>query len=646
MARLQNPWLGSFIASELDALIKWNESTKKSPQVKSDPDCRFFDDGSNFRCIVGSPPLPADSKVQLLEVISPARDAAVVLLCDGAYSIKATLSEEALANLEEELGEQLSMDVKGDVFLVHSATLISTPYGPEDGHIQLYIDKLQYQYNLRRTPNGLPLVKQHDDVRKLFCQISQIRYQQYAEADNVDCIDSGSPLLDTDMKVTDNLREADCTPVPGLLPSSWLLPDNSQAAVATQIDPSRKRRKMAPSLAKDGFAFETGVNLALPSGTLSSITRQDDMCNALPNLRRLLQNNKCASPSYSRDPNTTTDNIDQRDSGNNQEGRRSSPFISRSSPETPEYLALPHSSLLKTSDRKDMSNFRLQYGRRKPPMSQQRLLNQESSWFPPEAGKQFPVPNVPIELLKIWISEAPIPVSEASRAELSQVGAQPNSTGYEPIVHTGNSDSSSQTSSSEELPWSPSQRKDDYLPPDSTVNSGPRRPEFELQEQRRPSVQSPYRHEQSPNKRDVQHPQLLELQEQFNKSPVRSSTVFSSNSKACPKTKACDSASQMASIARISKVSTISETPIDGSRRSYRESVRTDFPFRSHSTQHHTSTKQFNTNKEMGIGIEGPQISRNDDEMEMDVPRVYRDPARVHRQKRSEYFKHAQRVAW
>lgn len=633
-------------------MIKWKESSRYAPYVKADPDCRFSDDGSNFRCVVGSPPLPADSRVQLLKVISPARESAVVLLSDGQFSIKAILSVEALATLEDELGEKLSVEVKGDVFLIRSATVVSTPYGPEDGHIQLYIDELQYQFNLRRTPHGLPPVAQHDDVRGLFHQISQIRYRQYAEVDSVGDIVSGGPQLDADTPKKAAQREGESLTVSGLVPSPLPLTGSSQTAVATQVPLPRKKRRMTPSLAQDGFTIETGVNLALPSGPLSSATRQENMRNALPNLRQLLQNQNqnCASLSHPRDLTFVLDNIDEPDFRNETIMRKSSPPISRPFPAALKHIATLHGSLPNSIQSEDISSFRLRYGRRKPPTSQQRLLDQESSWFPPVAGKQFPVPNVPIELLETWSSEGPILVADALRSESSQVGGKQYSTECEPVTRTEDSDSSSQTSSSEEeLSWSqsPSQRKEDYLPPDSTTNSGLRLADYEIHVQRRPSIQSPSRHERSPDKSDVRGLRLAGRQEEFKESPAWPSTALSNNPKQLTRSKAWDSASQRPSPTSQSKISTtLSGNPFDGGHHNSRESGANDLPYRSPARDQQTSVNQFVPCSKIDMAIDSKKSSCDDDEMEIDVPRAYRDPAKFHRQKRSEHFKRAQREAW
>lgn len=66
-------WLGRLIDSELDNAIAWKSIVKPEPDADDDvAHSRFSDDGSNLRSVVGSPPLDGNSKLQLLEVCSPA----------------------------------------------------------------------------------------------------------------------------------------------------------------------------------------------------------------------------------------------------------------------------------------------------------------------------------------------------------------------------------------------------------------------------------------------------------------------------------------------------------------------------------------------------------------------------------------------
>ena len=61
------PWLRTFVHSELDAVMAWKSELDRFPEVKRDPEERFNDDGSNFRNHCISAPNKAHN-VQLLEV--------------------------------------------------------------------------------------------------------------------------------------------------------------------------------------------------------------------------------------------------------------------------------------------------------------------------------------------------------------------------------------------------------------------------------------------------------------------------------------------------------------------------------------------------------------------------------------------------
>ncbi|KAK4547145.1 hypothetical protein LTR36_001366 [Oleoguttula mirabilis] len=182
MAKALPQWLGSFVEAELAAVVKWNNDIKETPKIKNDPDSRFSDDGSNFRSAVGAPHLSTSSKAQLIKVFTGSNPASV-LLSDGQVSIRATLSEDAVAVLEDELEEKLSPDMKGDILSLAAVTLVSTPYGPADGHVQLYIDDWQYQYHLRKSVGDPKPIEKQQQVGHLLETIKHIRTQQYHDED-------------------------------------------------------------------------------------------------------------------------------------------------------------------------------------------------------------------------------------------------------------------------------------------------------------------------------------------------------------------------------------------------------------------------------------------------------------------------------
>ena len=166
MAKSLQPWLGAFIQKELAAVVEWRNQIQRAPKVKQDPDSRFNDDGSNFRSTVDSPPLTVDCKAQILKVLSTA-GSPTVLLSDGTTSVRAKLSDNAVQTLEDELEEKLSLEMKGDVVSLFAVKVASTPYGPTEGHVQLEIDELQYQYHLRKTIGNPTPTEQHKEDRRI-----------------------------------------------------------------------------------------------------------------------------------------------------------------------------------------------------------------------------------------------------------------------------------------------------------------------------------------------------------------------------------------------------------------------------------------------------------------------------------------------
>jgi len=113
------------------------------------------------------------------------------------------------------------------------------------------------------------------------------------------------------------------------------------------------------------------------------------------------------------------------------------------------------------------------------PRNQQALLDDQSSWLPPAPGHEFPHPNVPVKLLKLWNTKAeldtnapsqasPIALTERSSGEKSVEEVQ-----QEPEADEPESDSDELMSADELIEWSQSQSRSQALPPDSSAGPPP-----------------------------------------------------------------------------------------------------------------------------------------------------------------------------
>jgi hypothetical protein len=109
------------------------------------------------------------------------------------------------------------------------------------------------------------------------------------------------------------------------------------------------------------------------------------------------------------------------------------------------------------------------------PKNQQAILDNQSSWLPPAPGHEFPHPNVPVKLLKLWNAKAeldtnppsqtsPIALIKRSSGEKSVEEVQ-----QEPEADESESDSDELMSADELIEWSQSQFRSQALPPDSSA---------------------------------------------------------------------------------------------------------------------------------------------------------------------------------
>ncbi|KAI7154819.1 hypothetical protein KC349_g7432 [Hortaea werneckii] len=520
MAKSLQPWLGDLVEGELNAVIEWHKATQNAPKIKRDPDSRFHDDGSNFRSAVQSPPLTLDSKVQILEVIclSPSP---IMLLSDGNVSVKAKLSDTAVSVIEDELEEPLSTDMKGDVISINSINVVSTPYGPADGCLQLEVENLQYLYHLRKTVGTPDAIGQRQNVSTLLEEIRAIRAQQYTDGSPTEAPSkssrsrqnsvvpqsqaaAGSAHYDTGAPEA-QLDEGGSQP--GSLSNSSTKTQTSpaihslqtQQGFATQAKAPLKKSRKGPSLGKEGYEMAGGVNLAKPMGpalgidknAVTSPPRSLRAEASTTNTSQLLNLFGGGAKAPSRPSNA--EEVIEIDVEKSADGDKATAATSRFERlGTTDHEAF-HDSQRSVKRRRlsaQNSETRIDYARRKIPAQQQILLERKESWFPSMPGQVFPVPNVPIELLKAWDLAArdnhAQSAHEASHErDFESVGRA--SPAIERIDHDrdgGDLDTSSSSSSAEEFSesqWPTSQPtptkdfssplKRSTLPPDSTEES-------------------------------------------------------------------------------------------------------------------------------------------------------------------------------
>ncbi|KAK5126572.1 hypothetical protein LTR85_009506 [Meristemomyces frigidus] len=695
MAKSLRQWLGSLVETELAAVVNWNNDIKNAPKIKNDPDSRFSDDGSNFRSEVGSPPLSTDTKVQLIKVNSSA-DPATVLLSDGHVSIRAALSADAVAVLEDELEEKLSLEMKGDVLSLTGVTIVSQPFGFSISHVQLFVDEWQYQYHLRKAVGDPKPIEEQQQIGQLIQSIERIRTQIHVEEDAGEDAPSGPLQQDhraairAAQQVSGGREDGDARahsqgssrPGSSMSPRGLL---QSQARIATQLPPRKKAR--IASLAEEGFEVEAGVNLSRPSGpNLSSAQQRGPAAkSARPvtvysNLLNLLGVNAQAQASPGAQPVSVDSDLPAEVTVEQEPSETASQAeneLGRSAP--------PHTQRQDDRQPRSSATKRTFYARRRIPHQQQRLFEKEQkqAWFPSLPGHQFPTPNVPIELLQYW-NTAPSQVQEVSPQQPADgTPVASNAQQSSPGSDVDNSTDKSDSSSDEEVPQSqwpptPTPPKRDMLPPDSTVGSAPNWTQGDSPH--KPLLRSPAKppsllpdssHRSSSGTPRFANTQQLPLRSPVKQPPLptqqaRPSTAgagdryFPSYASATrerrPSTRDRDDRRQSFSPRNGADRYALSYAPTHPRERP--TSSRVNEGQRRDSEEHasrnmampHPRRPERRVNSPRSSGqdtvIKGTQFSGNGDDMELDVPRPLQDPALLHRQRRSEHFKGKQRRAW
>jgi hypothetical protein len=515
-------WLGKVIEDELKAVVQWRKASKNI----YDEESRFEDDGSNLRSTMRTTDWPPESIVQITEIVS-CRTPLIVVITDGYTQIKAKLFEKAIRTLESEIGQKIDLETTNDVFAIRHATVASTPYGPKDEHVQLEIHGVAYKYHLRKSLGSKFLIPQRREVARMLDEITEIRRQQYVlpESSAEREFARGSPVAaatagasrDASHRTTDEdhrpQSQQSMSQIQSPSLSSKQQSSSTQNPIATQLPSSRKRK--APSFHEDGLEILQGNNLARPHGPNFSVPS-----TGAPSSKRRLSDNRDKllgllkskpQATMMKQPPTA---VPGHSVGIDAQPAQSSPSISapsafcehsaeveahpgQSSPPTPavepgarksgEQMSLdvieevPKHAASRLFSQPHVPTFSdpQNYNCKRIEPSQRTLLEKPDSWIPPLPGKQFPEPNIPIQLLTDWHDQ---PRVIPAAAELRRPGSVKEAHTAEASLHH-DSDSGSDVSdtSDEELPWSQSSSqsklpKHPVLPPDSSMEHDIRSP--------------------------------------------------------------------------------------------------------------------------------------------------------------------------
>lgn len=430
-----------------------------------------------------------------------------MLLSDGQTSIKARLSEDVIATLEEETEEKFSHATTNDVFRLKDFTVISTPIGPSDSLVRLTVDKIEYEHHLRKAKGEPRPVQENEHIAQLIQDIEQIRQRELAPNEEKQSSNSERTSLQQEENF---MRSATTIAVPrSSLPASRQpsQPSNDAHSRAQLLARARQKisqsKSLGPTLAKDGIEVETGINLerpvqatstshlsrrsnvpSSPTVDASHLPREVQRANFLSNARKVLESTRkpmetprssevvAETPAKAKIQKTAqSSNRTAHDEAHSASQDNLEPDVLTqlgSSPPSAQPPLIPSTDALPRSSRPKVA-----YGRRRIPADQRKLLDDRLSWYPALPGNRFPRPNVPIALLQKW-DEANLTRTKASQAKRAP---SPQTEQAEDVSLSGDSMSTSDTSDDEELSasqWPPTPPpRGPSFPPDSSMGSRP-----------------------------------------------------------------------------------------------------------------------------------------------------------------------------
>lgn len=485
-------WLGPLIEDDVRDTISWYKRTGLHPRVKRDPHERFEDDGSNLRSEVDSPPLSDEQRVQIIKVHST-EDPAIVI-SDGFTSVKARLSTAALASLVAEIGGPLDLETKGDILGIRRCIIISTPYGPTEGRVQLLIEDIKYHHHLRKIAGVHTLAGERPGVAELMREVMRIRHPEPAKeavAKNAaTAMHSAGAAHGSPCRVSEYFEtqaEPQAEPQSPASQASMALASSPPAAVSQAALPISttasqmvtRRRKAAPSMARDGVEMAVGVNLerpvaAIPSRFASKAAtglpaKPAAISDSSANLLSVLGKRKAppeaqttqrldsvpAKVALRSEPPPAAAPVESPNSAN---GDKATTAHSDAPASQARHASTTERRATSSAARSAEPAYR-QSWRQRIAKAQKRILDSPASWLPPLPGRQFPHPNVPIELLKAWNEQAArqpgsVQLSQSQPARAQALDADGNDTR---VTSEEDDDSSEDSSDSEpQLPWSSS----------------------------------------------------------------------------------------------------------------------------------------------------------------------------------------------
>ena len=405
-----------------------------------------------------------------------------VIVSDGETRIRASLSKEMIAILEGEIEGKLDFTTIGDVFKLKQCTVKSTPYGPSDEFIQLFIEDIDYECHFRKLAAATTQIQEVPEIRRLIKLITELRqkeYPVYQDQDEDDPPESHQPSGSSVLVKTEVLSNPDRSgeKTPHLTQAhdyhSQKTPSN---LVSQSVTTHRKRRRS--SLDEDGRKGPQEVHTQ-PSNDRSPLHPPPMTSTGKETLLNLLRQGQQARPTKTTQPTAVASSpqIINETPIHRSKAAKITPVLPAASQNWHDQNvlaqgrqsispveAIPKEKVAPLSGPPQPS---IPHGRQKFPENQHKLLRWQSAWIPTLPGHGFPKPNVPIDLLKKWTTaQPPLPKWLIKENPQSPKSSNP---------HSSNVSMISSDESDEILPWnqdSPSAKSaKGSLPPTSPAPS-------------------------------------------------------------------------------------------------------------------------------------------------------------------------------
>ncbi|KAI4288551.1 MAG: hypothetical protein L6R35_002185 [Caloplaca aegaea] len=380
-------WLSRTIQRDLSEAMELASGQKANSMQD-----KYEDDGSNLRVRASKPGV-----VQIIKW-ERFKEPFVVTLSDSAIYMKATISSSAAAEHEKRTRKRITDGTLGNIIQLLQVEIVATPFGPRSSRITLLVSKFKVIGSDKSSQFGVPRpFEVTQDGQQLLEKLeklssSRASTRRISRAPSLSGSDQGTPPIP---------RVNDVPPVEaGCLGSQQLfsqIPALSASSGATQAAAKKPLIGLRVPRDASGLHEQRGDNKPMnqAEALLQMMQARNPRNRSICHERKVEEQERLLNSKYLPGMNADAQADDPS---------KAVEVVStdQPQPEHPVAVSVIGSATPIKEDPSSRKSLITKIRSRdvKIPNDQQKLLDQEHAWLPPEPGRRGPIANVPIAVLQ------------------------------------------------------------------------------------------------------------------------------------------------------------------------------------------------------------------------------------------------------